>query len=74
MSQFGHGTFKQSILDDIQDKIKYENISYMTAIQELLEVIAFLVSETFRKDTFAKEAYEKAKKQVKEEMLEKLQS
>lgn len=47
MSEFGYGTFKQDLLDEINYKADQHGVDRLTAISEAMEVISYLARNAF---------------------------
>lgn len=48
MTAFGHDTFKQEVLDEIEALISQHRLSPMQAISEVLDVVRYMAEENAR--------------------------
>ena len=71
-SFFGHGSFKQRLLEHIIDECESEGFDMFRGAEETMEVVSHLASIAFRRDVAIKELYEKAKSDAMNELIAKL--
>lgn len=68
MSWFGDGTFKQDVLDAIEDARENFGMTKPDAVQDVAEVLAYLAGSAFNRDEEIErvraEAYEQAKRDL----------
>lgn len=74
MSDFGHGTFKQELLDRMRDVVAAagdaKRITMSTLLTETLEVTAYFADELLRR---VKDAIrDEVRREVRQELLEQL--
>lgn len=74
MSYFGHETFKQDVLDAINDASETYDVTGELLLSELHLILSALCSEIMNKDKVWKEAYAKGKVDGRQEILNKIQS
>jgi predicted house-cleaning noncanonical NTP pyrophosphatase (MazG superfamily) len=72
MSQFGHGSFKQNLLEHLLETAEDRQIDLLYTIEQVMEVVSHLASIAYKKDNAVKEIYEQAKEDAKRELLAKI--
>lgn len=74
MSTFGDRTFRQEVLEYIQDEAKIHNLDHFQAVEALMEVVSCLVINAFRRDEALAKMYQDAKEAAKKELIARMGS
>lgn len=71
MSTFGHGTFKQELLDSINDLADQHNIRHLDLLSEVLDVVKYFSSDLISdmKDSMRAEVREEVKRELRERLF-----
>lgn len=72
MSYFGDGTFKQSVLEEIEYRAKDNGMSKPDAASEVAEVLAYLCQSAFNRDEEMERVRVAAVSEARREMLAQL--
>lgn len=68
MSTFGNGTFKQAIWEEIRWRIDDQQVSYVEAVQQILDVCSYMLCSNEYQDDLR----EQLREEVRQEILSKL--
>ena len=72
MSWFGHGTFKQDVLDDIENQIEHYGGSRLEAVAELGEVMSHLISTAMNRDEALEEVRKRAYEEARADLIKRI--
>ena len=72
MSWYGDGTFKQDLLDEIEELISKHKLLKSDAVADVADVLANLALTAFNRDEQMERVKADAKEEVKRELIEQL--